>query len=56
MKYTYKFSSDTHDYYMGEDMKMVKVPVDAPGSRSDRNISKLGIDAEDDPAVREFYS
>ena len=56
MKYIYKFSTDTHDYFMSEDMKMVKVPNDAPGGRSDRVIAKLGVDAEDDLEVRDYFS
>jgi hypothetical protein len=55
-KYTYKFSTNDFDYYMNDEMRMVKVRHDIPGGRPDAVIDKHGIDAENDLAVWEFFS
>jgi hypothetical protein len=54
--YVYKFSTDTHDYYMSPGMRFVKVATNIPNGRSDAAIRRHGVDAEDDPAVFEYLS
>ena len=55
-KYTYKFSEGDFDYYRdNESMKMVKV-VSSLHPRTDANIQRHAVDAEQDYAVYEFYS
>ena len=55
-KYTYKFSEGEFDYYRdNESMKIVKV-VSSLHPRTDANIQRHAVDAEQDIAVYEFYS
>lgn len=55
-KYIYKFSEGDSDYYRdNETMKMVKV-ISSLHPRTDANIQKHAVDAEQDDAVYEFYS
>lgn len=55
-KYTYKFSEGDFDYYRdNESMKIVKV-VSSLRHRTDANIQRHAVDAEQDDVVYEFYS
>ena len=55
-KYTYKFSEGDYDYYRdNETMTLVKV-VSSLRPRTDANIQRHAVDAEQDDAVYEFYS
>lgn len=48
--YTYKFTHGLFDYFMGNDGAMYKINQDAHGRIGDM------INADDDPAVRDYFS